>query len=210
MSKLLGVALSPYMHAAAHSILPSALFHCCSLDFFHPCLPIAQPGAVVVVHLRAQDNEESERKRIGCERRWHIWRRTERKQETGRGWRRRRNDGSENESERCKKQGDSARCFWMVMYVGEGHMGWPTYFLLLPSSISFSFLLFFLLHADVLHFLTFVWHRLASCLTCQSGNAVLSRLAFRRDNHDIFTAMSIYHNVFISTSRGTTRVYTLY
>ena len=109
------------------------------------------------------------------------------------------------------------------VYVGEGHMGclvgWPAHFLLLRSSIFFSFLLFFLLHADVLHFLTLVWRRLASCLTCQSGKAVLSHHAspFCPDNHDNFHRwtmlwdavslwhiMSIYHNVFISTSRGTT------
>jgi len=81
------------------------------------------------------------------------------------------------------------------IWAGEGHMGClvagPAHLFLF-----FVFFLFFLLHADVLHFLTLVWCRLASRLTRQSGNAVLSRHAslYRLDSHvskytHIFTCM---------------------
>jgi hypothetical protein len=69
-----------------------------------------------------------------------------------------------------------------------------------------------------LHFLTLVWCRLASCLTRQSGNAVLSRHAslYRLDSHvskyiHIFTCMLLcsFENYWDRCMQGWHHVYFL-
>lgn len=80
------------------------------------CQSLNQEGDLVVVGLRAQDSEVSERKRRGGERRRHIWRRTEREARDRAGVEAERQLW-EWESERCRKQGDGTRCVWMVMYM---------------------------------------------------------------------------------------------
>ena len=104
-------------------------------------------------------------------------------------------------------------------YIGRGG-AWAAWWLAQPTSYSFfvCFFLFFPLHADVLHFLTLVWCRLASRLTRQSGNAVLSRHAslYRLDSHvskytHIFTCMLLcsFENYLDRCMQGWRHIYFL-